>query len=89
MSSKRIHQYEGPHDPKPPRYWRQAHRDWRFWVGLSLMLLAISVYILGNSRKTVAVSSAPPKGLAGSFPLWRRAAAPFALSDKLAFLPHR
>ena len=32
-----------------------------------------------KTRKTAAVSSAPPKGLAGSFPLWRLAAAAFAL----------
>ena len=32
-----------------------------------------------NTRKTVAVSSAPPEGLTSSFPVWRRASAPFAL----------
>src|ERR1700733_11277413 len=35
--------------------------------------------ILSNSRKTGAVSSAPPKGLASSFLAWRRASATFAL----------
>jgi saxitoxin biosynthesis operon SxtJ-like protein len=35
--------------------------------------------VLGNTRKTVAVSSAPPQGLACSFLHWRRAAAPSAL----------
>ncbi len=35
--------------------------------------------ILKNTRKTAAVSAAPPKGLASSFLPWRRAAAPFAL----------
>lgn len=37
------HGNEGPehdsvhHDPRPP-YWKRAHRDWWFWVGLVLML---------------------------------------------------
>ena len=39
--------------------------------------------LLRNSRKTVAVSSAPPKELASSFAEWWRAAAPFALSTSL------
>ena len=35
------HGNEGPehdsvhHDPRPP-YWKRAHHDWRFWVGLFL-----------------------------------------------------
>jgi alpha-amylase/alpha-mannosidase (GH57 family) len=36
--------------------------------------------LLGNTRKTVAVSSAPHQGLASSSTVWRRASAPFALS---------
>jgi len=32
-----------------------------------------------NTRKTGAVSSAPPKVLVSSSAVWRRAAAPFAL----------
>jgi tetratricopeptide (TPR) repeat protein len=35
--------------------------------------------LLRNSRKTGAVSSAPPEGLASSSTVWRRASAPFAL----------
>ncbi len=35
--------------------------------------------VLRSSRKTVALSSAPAEGPAGSFPDWWRAAAPFAL----------
>jgi hypothetical protein len=49
MSAKRIHNsHEGPNNALPP-YWRRAHHDWRFWIGLSLMLLAISVYILSDN----------------------------------------
>ena len=35
--------------------------------------------LLRNTRKTAAVSSAPPQGLRSSFPVWRRVSAPFAL----------
>jgi hypothetical protein len=37
-----------------------------------------------NARKTVAVSSAPPKGQLSSFIVWWRASAPFALHSGLA-----
>lgn len=33
-------------DDRP--YWRRAHRDWRFWIGLTLMLAAISIYIMSD-----------------------------------------
>jgi hypothetical protein len=29
-------------------YWRRAHHDWRFWVGLCLMLAAIAMYVVSN-----------------------------------------
>ncbi len=33
------------HNNQPP-YWKRAHHDWRFWVGLSLCLIAIVYYIM-------------------------------------------
>lgn len=30
-------------------YWRRAHHDWRFWIGLVLMLAAISIYVLSEN----------------------------------------
>lgn len=39
----------------------------------------ISAALLGNPRKTVAVSSTPPKALRSSSLVWRRVSAPFAL----------
>ncbi len=27
-------------------YWKRVHRDWRFWVGVFLFTVAISVYVL-------------------------------------------
>jgi hypothetical protein len=34
------------HNPLP--YWKRAHQDWRFWVGLVLMLAAITIYVLSD-----------------------------------------
>jgi len=34
------------HDDRP--YWRRAHHDWRFWFGLILMLVAISIFVLSD-----------------------------------------
>jgi hypothetical protein len=43
---------EGPerspvhHGQRP--YWKQAHRDWRVWIGLFFMLAAIIIYVLSE-----------------------------------------
>ena len=34
------------HDHRP--YWTRAHRDWRVWVGVVLMLAAMMVYLMTN-----------------------------------------
>ena len=39
-----LEQEHGKHDPGP--YWRRAHRDWRFWVGVVLMSAAIAIYVM-------------------------------------------
>jgi uncharacterized membrane protein len=39
--SHHHHHGEGP-------YWRRAHHDWRFWVGMIAMLMAIGVYVGSN-----------------------------------------
>jgi hypothetical protein len=30
-------------------YWKRAHHDWRFWVALFLMFLAMAVYVLSDN----------------------------------------
>jgi hypothetical protein len=46
------HQHVGPnsdgihHDRRP--YWKCAHRDWRFWIGVVLMLAAMFVYLMSD-----------------------------------------
>ena len=29
-------------------YWMRAHRDWRVWVGVVLMLAAMTIYLMTN-----------------------------------------
>jgi hypothetical protein len=29
-------------------YWTRAHRDWRVWVGVVLMLAAMMIYLMTN-----------------------------------------
>jgi len=41
-------------------YWTRAHHDWRFWVGLALMLVAISVYFMSDDLSLIP-SSQPPQ----------------------------
>jgi hypothetical protein len=47
---KSSHQHGTPardsihHDPDP--YWKRAHRDWRVWLGVVLMLAAMLIYLM-------------------------------------------
>jgi hypothetical protein len=34
-------------------YWRRAHRDWRFWAGMVLMLAAIAMYVLSEDLSMI------------------------------------
>jgi hypothetical protein len=29
-------------------YWKRAHHDWRFWAGLILMFVAITIYVMSD-----------------------------------------
>jgi len=33
-----------PHDHVP--YWKRAHSDWRFWIGVLLMFAAMIIYVM-------------------------------------------
>lgn len=30
-------------------YWKRAHRDWRFWIGVVLMVSAMVVYVMSDN----------------------------------------
>jgi hypothetical protein len=38
-------------DPGP--YWKRAHHDWRFWIGMLLMMTAITVYLVSDDLSLV------------------------------------
>jgi hypothetical protein len=43
------HPDQGPH-PEPDHdsipYWKRAHKDWRFWVGVCFLFAALAIYIV-------------------------------------------
>jgi hypothetical protein len=51
--NKRSHRHHdrsesnGDHEHRPP-YWRRAHRDWKFWVALTLMFAAMVFYVMSD-----------------------------------------
>lgn len=51
MSESKHHHHpqEEPHPSKDPDsyvpYWKRAHKDWRFWVGVICISVALAVYI--------------------------------------------
>jgi hypothetical protein len=52
MSSHHHHQHHatnggGAHPAHIP-YWKRAHADWRFWVGVMLMFVAMIIYVMSG-----------------------------------------
>jgi hypothetical protein len=41
-----------PHDRQQP-YWKRAHKDWKFWVGVVAIAAAIAIYVLSLDLSTV------------------------------------
>ena len=50
MSNDAPHLPHGHREDRP--YWKRAHQDWRFWFGLTAMLVAISFYVVTNNLST-------------------------------------
>lgn len=52
MSKHTNHGNEGPArevvHPSDGPYWKHVHRHWWFWIGLFLMLLAMTIYVLSD-----------------------------------------
>lgn len=53
----RGHHSEG--QTENPAWWRRAHRDWRIWVAVGLMLTAMIVYLMTMDE------AVPPGGPVG------------------------
>jgi hypothetical protein len=39
---------DGQHIPQDRPYWQRAHHDWRFWLGMSLFVAAITMYVMSD-----------------------------------------
>jgi hypothetical protein len=57
--------HHGHHGNGQVPYWRRAHHDWRFWIGLIAMLVAIGVYV-GTNDLSLAPSGRQKQMPAGS-----------------------
>jgi hypothetical protein len=59
------HRFENPngdnlHHEHPP-YWKHAHRDWRIWFCVILMLAAMLIYLMsGDLRWRIHVQPQQP-----------------------------
>ena len=67
--SKHSHQRRGTdrdsiHDDHRP-YWKRAHHDWRFWVGLFFMFAAIIIYVMSDDLALLPRSQ-PRQPLSGT-----------------------
>jgi hypothetical protein len=52
----------GPIDHGHPPYWRRAHRDWRIWCCVIVMLAAMLVYLMtGDLRWRIHGQSPQPQ----------------------------
>lgn len=53
--NKPDHKHGHAHDHKPHHgpFWTRAHRDWRTWVIVALMLVAMAVYVLSLDESLV------------------------------------
>lgn len=50
-----------------PPYWRRAHRDWRVWVGVIVMIACMVVYVMSEylSLRPRSRPQQPVPGLLG------------------------
>ena len=56
----RVHHGHGP-------YWKRAHHDWRFWVGMVFMFAAITIYVMSDDLSLLPRGGPrqPPSGAVG------------------------
>lgn len=57
MSEGKHHHHPdtGPRAPHPRGipYWQRAHKDWKFWVGVVAIAMAVVVYVGSLDLSTV------------------------------------
>ena len=59
------HNHDHPHhehsrEPKGP-WWKHVHRDWRVWVGVVLMIVAMAVYVMSLDESLRPGGTVQPK----------------------------
>ena len=49
-------------------YWKRAHTDWRFWIGVLLMLASMIAYVLSDDLawRPRNQTQPPPSGQVGN-----------------------
>ena len=54
-SPTHSHAQTGPVAPHEQQqaYWKRAHKDWKFWVGVICIAVALTVYVLSLDLSTV------------------------------------
>jgi hypothetical protein len=45
--------HPGSQEAEGRAYWRRAHKDWRLWVVVALMLLAMSTYVMSMDESVL------------------------------------
>jgi hypothetical protein len=54
----------GSNHPDGRPYWQRAHRDWRVWVGVIVMLAAMAIYLMtGDLSGWSSTQPQPPPSL--------------------------
>jgi len=64
MSDSKHHKQEPDQDRVKQghsSYWRFAHHDWRFWVGLILIFAAMFIYLMTEDLLWRPSPQAPPQ----------------------------
>jgi hypothetical protein len=52
-------------DGQPTRpYWKRMHQDWRVWVAVFLMLVAMGIYVMTENLAWSPRGSQPPPAAA-------------------------
>jgi hypothetical protein len=49
-----------PKNNHPGPYWTRAHRDWRVWVGVVVMLAAMIIYVMSMDLAFRPHAQPPP-----------------------------
>jgi hypothetical protein len=55
------HPHHHGHGERPRAWWKQAHKDWRIWVAVVLMLISMVVYVLSMDESVRPGGNVEPR----------------------------